>query len=683
MNQEQTTDNRRTAPAGPAKAPGRASDGKPKGKEALKAKGKKFGEKTTAAYVRTGTKILNKVSHPMGNVWWLGFVVIIVAWVLLPIKRARTPIREAYANPWFRALHGPFWGTLGWLGVSLVLFASPFLHPALQAEWGRAWFGLTIRQLPFMALYGLAWGGVLMALGWFGLVMFRLMRESHRAGEHGGAAWAARGEIILAKDRRWTVPMMVHFRGVRRNWTWGDSGAALTCWGPPDPVCCTHVLLLGATGSGKGASIFSHIMMSSTVPVIYQDVKAECPCLDDPRWKTAIRWGAAADGGWPSMRWNPLQEAIDDPDPESAFETLASMLLPDDAKGGQGSSAWVEKIGRPILAEGLRSGRWKTLGDFADSVRDKPLEKILQEMAVPGGLQHLLQGENVKEYVASSFFSNLASYRQGWGRDVTSAHDFSLEDLIQRGGYILSAEAEEARSLPLRLMWRMLFRKLMRSTKPVPLTILMDEGLAAGKIPSLRQALETLRNRKVSLWMGIQTESGLLDVYEMNAGKAIIDTFGNRITLLHGLDPTDAKNLSERMRTYTLVRRSPKQAAQKSPVQLLMPQEIEKRGRRLRDRWAIIDARESTISSLPIIARMVAVEMPTRRPSETELEAELAKYPRAARPNPADATPYVLEPKPKRKRKAKFADETGGEPSMDEVPWPDERHATMYDGDID
>lgn len=210
---------------------------------------------------------------------------------------------------------------------------------------------------------------------------------------------------------------------------------------------------------------------------------------------------------------------------------------------------------------------------------------------------------------------------------MTSGHDFTLDEFIRTGGYVLSAEPEANRALPLQLFWRMLLRKLMRATGKVPLTILMDEGLAAGKIPNLRQALETLRNRGVSLWMGIQSESGLLDVYSPTTGKAIIDTFGNRITLLHGLDSQDAENLSKRLGNWTMRRKAPNQQAQVSPVPLLTTSEMSARGKRMEDRWAVFEMRESALSGFPLIARTLEAAFPTRRPSAQELEAFYQRFP--------------------------------------------------------
>ena len=126
-----------------------------------------------------------------------------------------------------------------------------------------------------------------------------------------------------------------------------------------------------------------------------------------------------------------------------------------------------------------------------------------------------------------------------------------LNEIIDNGGYVLSAETQDLRRAPLRLFWALLLRKLMRSVRPRPLNILMDEAKAAGKIPDVVNALVTLRNRQVSIWMSWQSEAAIASVYKKEEAEALVDAFGNRITLLHGISTRDAKQLSENMRSWS------------------------------------------------------------------------------------------------------------------------------------
>ena len=289
-------------------------------------------------------------------------------------------------------------------------------------------------------------------------------------GAFGSARWARLDELVASRTPRWAIPLWCAYDGTARPWKLRETRglwptAGLGAWAPPEgDAVCSHFLLIGATGSGKGAGILAHMLRSSRVPTIYQDVKGECPNQDHPAWRNALRWGAAAEGGPGSLRWNPLEEARRDPDPEDAFLSVATLLLPE----GRGEDSWVTQIARPILAELLLSGAWPTLGAFAEEARGQGLPAILERAQAPGGIRALMGGRNVPEYVSAAFLANLAQFRMGWGRRVTDGHDFSLDDLADRGGYVLSAEPLEGRRAPLRLFWALLLRRLMRSSRPRP-----------------------------------------------------------------------------------------------------------------------------------------------------------------------------------------------------------------------
>lgn len=580
-------------------------------------------------YTARGIAQLNHVVRPMVPLWWSAPLVIALFWALIPFLRSKFQGKDWYQRvATVTFLHGPWWGPLGWLGIALLIWSLVGLKPAVAERWApHAWVGLRL-EFPGSWLVHVAWVGTAFAAFGVGMLLFRMQRAAVHAGEHGAAAWATWRDVIHEENARWRVPIEVHYRGTRRNWTLGDPGVGVAIWAPPEEAACTHFLLVGGTGAGKTTAVFGHVLHSSTVPVVYQDVKSECPCIDAR--PLALRWGAAVPGGWPSMCWNPLEEARRTKDPverESAWQALAAMLLPERDEGSK-DNAWIEEIGRPILAEGLQDGQYPTLGDFADAVRDRPLEELLRDMAVPRGLQSLLKGKNVPEYVAMSFYQHLHLYRQGWARTITSRHDFSLDDVLRRGAYVLSATgATEHLKAPVKLFWKMLFNRLMTTQGQYPLTILLDEAIAAGKIPNALDALVLFRSKKVSLWYGVQSEAHLDKLYGPVEGKALLNAFGNRIALLHGLPPHDAKAWSERLGTWTKRRMASRGAMGMAPqtvaVPLLTTSEFAVRGRRLHDRWAIFDCRESTVSAMPLVCRTQVAEEAIRFPSPKELAALL------------------------------------------------------------
>jgi type IV secretory pathway TraG/TraD family ATPase VirD4 len=480
-----------------------------------------------------------------------------------------------------------------------------------------------------------------------GMVILRRKNRGHvdpKNGYQGSAKWAKWSHINLSETHRWLLPVWASYVGTTKRWSLSSrffGGIGMTFYAPPEgDAVNTHFLLLGGTGSGKGFSIFNHILMNSKTPSIYQDGKSECPCIMQPRWKNAIRWGCAADGGWPSMRWNPLAECFADPEPEDALMTLAAAVIPDPENAGEGD--WVTKLARPIMVELLMTRQWNTLGEFADAILGMPLAELVDTFELPRGRAAILEGKNSKEYVAGTLDSQLYGYRLGWGRVVTSGHDFTLDQLIEKGGYILSVETEQTRKNPLQLMWYMIFRKLRRSARPRPVNILLDEAMGAGKIPQVMEALAELRSRKVSIWMGWQDPEQIQKVYGQVAAKGLYNSFGNRIHLVHGISPDAAKRLSEESGNWSKDRGGhaglglgmsgpslnlTSGTDDQTATPLFTQTEILNRSRSSAERWAVIFGREATKNGDPILCMMQGSSNAwNRQPSPEEAAEELARY---------------------------------------------------------
>ena len=358
------------------------------------------------------------------------------------------------------------------------------------------------------------------------------------------------------------------------------------------------------------------------------------------------------------MRWNPLAECFADPEPEDALMTLAAAIIPDPENAGE--SDWVTKLARPIMVELLMTRQWDTLGELADSIVGMPLEEIVATFELPRGRAAILQGKNAKEYVAGTMDSQLYGYRLGWGRRVTSGHDFTLDQLIEKGGYVLSAETDQSRKNPLQLMWYMIFRKLRRSARPRPVNILLDEAMGAGKIPQVMEALAELRSRKVSIWMGWQDSEQMQKVYGQASVKGLYNSFGNRIQLVHGISPDAAKRLSEESGNWSKARGGhaglgmgmsgpslnlTSGTDDQTATPLFTQTEILNRSRNSAERWAVIFGREATKNGDPILCMMQGSSSAWNRlPSPEEAAEELARYRDPIKPTaPAPEPPAAEE----------------------------------------
>jgi|GEM_PF-3964403 len=497
----------------------------------------------------------------------------------------------------FRRIHGSHMVPLGMLmGAGGLALCAPGYISTLQPYRPRFWPPLG--SIDAQTAYELLAWSLIVGLGAFLLMLYRAGRDGANH-EKGSARWARRKDVRSHKSWRWTIPMTVSYRGALKAWV---SEAGKTLLALAEEIATRHILLVGQTGSGKGYTIFAHIIASSRVPYIYQDVKGQCPGQASVKGRfgrDAIRWGCAAQGGWPSMGWNPLEECRRDPRPADAFAAVAAALIP-----GRTDSDWVAELARPILAHVLEHGGFQTLGEVQDALMERGLDQVLAGADVPQGLLAALEGKNVREYLGTTFFSALSPFQTGWGREVTSRHDFSLADACTTCTYILSAEPEITRRTPIIVFWRMLFRRLLQSSEPVPLTLLFDEALAAGKIPNVRDALVTLRDRRVSICFGTQHLSGLREVYGPAEGDSLISSFTGRIFLLNGLDPRDREWLVKSLGQRT-IREKRGKTTTTTAIPLLTLDDLNRRASSERSFWAVIDGPGMTRTGNPIMARMI------------------------------------------------------------------------------
>lgn len=591
----------------------------------------------------------------------LAFIVAVGLSLLLFYRTSAAGIRVAFTKPkLFHLIHGPWWGPATFLAYSVViLYGLQFYRPGaarwLPQNWPPAeWFTPSSEFVERVLAADL-----ILVFFAIGILIRRHFREPIHDSSHGNAGWASRSQIRIQKNWLFALPIVVSWRGIRAYWSWAKQpketwlrqvfrfvpkilSGSFTAIAPSWTTIWEHFLLLGQTGSGKGMGIFGAIIASCRCIFAYQDVKAECPG-HDRLWRMTglepIRFGRAAVGGWPSMRWNPLREALNDPEPEDSVAALASMLMPESRPGG---NDFVKAAARPLLTHCLLSGKFATLADLRSAIRDQGLTKVLTDLQTPPGYMAALQGKNMTEYVTDAFLVALTPYSIGWGRRTSSAHDFTLEDFFDRGGFILSAETDPTLNLPVQVFWRFLFRRMLASNRKLKMLLLMDEALAAGPLRDADNALVTLRSKEVSIWYGVQNLSGLRDVYGGgDKGQRVIDSFNNSITLLHALNDNDRAALMKNLDTCTVMEKK-HGGMGKVPVSapLISSAELQRRGRVEEEFWAVLRVTGISAPSNPIIGRLVPTTgQLVRTPTDEEREAALQRYGQAS----AQADPGSLD----------------------------------------
>ena len=448
----------------------------------------------------------------------------------------------------------------------------------------------------------------------FGLVFaFKAWsREATGERHQGRAGWASRAEVACVTGKGggyFRIPLQVSQDGSRQ---WEKTfHAPFTVLAPSATSNCGHGLMIGPTGSGKGAFTFGHIFATATVPIIYQDSKGECPA-----WRMRpgmIRFGIPANKpkGLPSMRYNPIaeirREDLTANQRADRARVLASLLLPTPAE--KNANSWINETAQPLLAMGLLQRRWADLGELADEVEGHPLPFILSSLAVAAGRIFSLGGKNAMEYASNEIANNTAPYLRGWARHAFSASDFTMADIWKRGAYIMSATEEHREKIPINLMWNLIWNDAQSSDKPLPCLVLLDECVAAGRIPGIVSATVKLRDRGFSIWMAFQTYAGITQVYGRDEGEALRRALVNTIILTNGLDSKDAAEVAEELGEWTHSEKNKKAGTTTRTKFPLMPKsDLAELAGQESQFWGIFRGRGMSSNGRPILAKLFPIQ---------------------------------------------------------------------------
>ncbi len=306
-----------------------------------------------------------------------------------------------------------------------------------------------------------------------------------------------------------------------------------------------HMLVVGATGSGKTTSVFHHLMLSSRVPWIYQDQKAELPLFD--RFPERPVWGLDTRGyRTRSGVWNPMDEVRGPED----IEVMSALLFPD--KGNMND--WIVRGARMLFEAMCKRWRFSSLQEYVYLIEHTPLERIVAEL--PRGYATALADARARAYYVSEILDVL----RPWINTARIAavtfgpSTVTLDDFMNRGGYVLCNEDKHLRQ-PVTLFWGLLLHRLRNRSNvgASPLLLLLDELADAGRIPNLAQALALYRSKSVGIVAGVQSFALMESIYGESEWRAVRDGFGTHIVLTANITPQLQVELSEQLGSFTML----------------------------------------------------------------------------------------------------------------------------------
>jgi len=293
-----------------------------------------------------------------------------------------------------------------------------------------------------------------------------------------------------------------------------------------------HMLIVGNTGSGKTTGIFNHLMLSSEIPWIYQDQKADLPLQE--RFRDRPVWGLDTRGYVTrSLVWNPMDEVHAAGD----AEVMAALLFPD--KGDQND--WVIRSARLIFESLIKGEPFESIQALSAVLENDSPQQLMDRL--PAGWGTAMADIRQRGYFVQALLEVLRPWSSCRVSEVTAGRStVTLDDFVERGGYVLCNEDRSLRA-PVTLFWGMLLHRLRnRPSHASPLLLLLDELGDAARIPNIAEALAMYRSKNVAIVAGIQTDALMKLTYERE-WEAIRDGFGALFVMAAHLP----RNMCERL----------------------------------------------------------------------------------------------------------------------------------------
>ncbi len=323
-------------------------------------------------------------------------------------------------------------------------------------------------------------------------------------------------------------------------WTMKDATFVHFTWGQ----LSRHMLVVGTTGSGKTTSLYHHLMLSSRVPWVYQDQKAELPLFD--RFPDRPVWGLDTRGyETRSGVWNPMEEVQGPED----IEVMSALLFPD--RGNMND--WIVRGARMLFEAMCKRWRFESLQQYVYLIEHQSMDSIVSHL--PAGYATALADQRARAYYVSEILDVLRPWiNTARIAQVTyGASTVTLNDFMERGGYVLCNEDKHLRQ-PVTLFWGMLLHRLRNrpSGDASPLLLLLDEFGDAGRIPNMAQALAMYRSKGVAIVAGVQSFALMESVYGETEWRAVRDGFGTYIVLTANITPQLQMELTDQLGSFTM-----------------------------------------------------------------------------------------------------------------------------------
>ncbi len=313
-----------------------------------------------------------------------------------------------------------------------------------------------------------------------------------------------------------------------------------------------HVLVLGPSRSGKTAGVIApNVLLRDPAreSIVVLDVKTGPRSL----WNvTAGRYGPRAHLFCPlfegSLPYNPLEEVTS----IGAAQQKASLLIQNTTRRDLSGDAWVYTAAAADLATLLflhvqqERPAGHTIGAVYRLLLDGPgaVGKALQGSRIPEVRDRqgmfTARERRVRDAAVTGLLERLASWADPVVSEATSRHwDLRILGREPTALYILLPESDAHRLQPL-VAWLVadlldgLIEQADRAGLRCPVRFYLDEFRRFGYLAGLSARLPTLRERGVSVVLGVQVISQIEEVYGYREARTLIGNTETKVLFRAG-----------------------------------------------------------------------------------------------------------------------------------------------------
>ena len=322
-----------------------------------------------------------------------------------------------------------------------------------------------------------------------------------------------------------------------------------------------HILVIGGVGSGKSSCLAIPTMRAWRSRVFAIDIKGEL--YEHTRaYRKTIKVFSPIDDS--SYGYDPyyLIRKSDNPAQEAHAIAQAVIPLPPETK----DPFWIESAQNILTGAILHYYADHTFIDTLINIQRTPphdLINIISQSPVPEAQLYTNSFVDMRDETLSSIMAELSR------GIVTLVTDKNIVSAFSRGKVITPADLEYGNDIYINIpehllrQWKNLltlivsqfltFFEKRNEYNNTPILFMLDEFPRLGKIPAIIDGLATLRSKKISICLVIQSLAQLDTIYGHNERKVISDTCGYR-AILSATDADTQEYFSKLVDTYDKMR---------------------------------------------------------------------------------------------------------------------------------